>query len=174
MKSIKVEPETDRIVADLSHFLGRLKKDVLRDAVLMFADLHGHAVERGITQSTERAAAASGSAEGAVLLASVGGDLSTLPLRDRVTVQRSQLLALIERCGAANPRLIGELAAGRPSDVVELLIESDLYGPSWHQFEAMHLAQRLLDAPVEFTDATGLALFAPERLARLEGEAVPL
>jgi hypothetical protein len=173
MKTVKVDPATDQMIADLAHFLGQLKKDVIRDAVRIFAELHAPAVEREIARSNDRIAAASGSVEGARLGAAVG-DIASLPLRDRVTVHRLELIELLERHGGRSPRLVGELAMGGEAETLELLVESDPYRFDWNPSEATHTTQLLLDAVVVLHDATRLRLFAPDRLARLELEAAPL
>jgi hypothetical protein len=173
-----VHPATDRLVADLAHFLRRTKKDVVRDAVLAFSELHENSIANGAAQSSDRAAAASGSVERERLLAASGGDVGALSLRDRLTVHRLELITLLERYGGRNPRVVGELAVGadREADAktIELLIESDPYRFDWNPSEATHTAQQLLDAVVVFHDAARLRLFAPARLARLEREAVDL
>jgi hypothetical protein len=172
--TIKVHQATDRMVADLAHFLGRTKKDVVRDAVLAFAELHGNSITLGVAHSSDRAAAASGSVERERLLAASGGDVGSLPLRDRLAVHRLELIALLERNGGRNPRVVGELAAGADAETLELLIESDPYRFDWNPSEATHTTQQLLDAVVVFHDAARLRLFAPERLARLERESIAL
>jgi hypothetical protein len=172
--TIKVHPMTDRMVADLAHFLRRTKKDVVRDAVLAFAELHGNSIATGAAHVSDRAAAASGAVERERLLAASGGDIGTLSLRDRLTVHRHELIALLARYGGRNPRVVGELAAGADTETLELLIESDPYRFDWNPSEATHSAQQLLDAVVVFHDAARLRLFAPVRLARLEREAVDL
>ena len=58
--TVKVADDVGRIVADLAHAMGRTKKQVLREAVLMFADLHAKTVARGLEESSRRASAASG------------------------------------------------------------------------------------------------------------------
>lgn len=173
-KCIKVHPATDRMVADLAHFLRRTKKDVVRDAVRAFAELHGNSIATGMVLSSDRAAAASGSVERERLLAASGGDVGSLSLRDRLTVHRLELISLLERYGGRNPRMVGELAAGDDAETLELLIESDPYRFDWNPSEATQTTQRLLDAVVIFHDAARLRLFAPARLARLEREAVAL
>lgn len=172
--TITVHPATERVVADLAHFLGRTKKDVVRDAVLAFAELHENSIAAGAAHSSDRAAAASGSVARERLLAASGGDVGTLPLRDRLAVHRLELIALLERYGGRNPRVVGELATGADAESLELLIESDPYRFDWKPSEATHTTQQLLDAVVVFHDAARLRLFAPERLARLERESIAL
>jgi hypothetical protein len=172
--TVKVHPTTDRMVADLAHFLGRTKKDVVRDAVLAFAELQGNSIANGAAHASDRVAAASGSVERERLLATSGGDVGALSLRERLTVHRLELIGLLTRYGGRNPRVVGELAAGTDAETLELLIESDRYRFDWNPSEATHGAQQLLDAVVVFHDAARLALFAPARLARLEREAVDL
>jgi hypothetical protein len=174
MKTVKVDPPTDQMIADLAHFLGRQKKEVLRDAVRVFTELHGPVVEREIARSNDRVTAAAGSVESARLEAAAGGDVASLPLRDRVTVHRLELIALLERYGGRTPRLVGELAMGDDAETLELLVESDPYRFDWNPSEATHTTQRLLDAVVVLHDAARLRLFAPDRLARLEAEAALL
>jgi uncharacterized protein len=174
VNAVKIDQETGRMVADLAHFLGRTKKDVVRDAVLAFAELHGNSITIGVAHSSDRVATASGSVERERLLAAAGGDDSLLPLRDRVKVHRLELIALLDRYGGRNPRIVGELATGADAETVELLVESDPYQFDWNPSEATHTTQRLLDAVVVLHDSTRLKLFAPDRLVRLEEEAVPL
>ncbi|WP_173921412.1 hypothetical protein [Agromyces sp. Marseille-P2726] len=173
-RTVKIHTETDRMAADLAHVLRRTKKDVVRDAVRTFIDLHEHDIRRGAAASAERAAAASGSTEGARLLAAAGGDLMSLPLRDRLTVVRSDLLALLARHGGRSPRIIGDRWRDDDADLLELLVETDLTADDWHVLDAIHDAQRLLGVTVQFHDVTALGLVAPDRLERLEREAVPL
>ena len=173
-QTVKIQAETGRLIADLAHFLGRTKKDVVRDAVRAFVDLHEHAILRGAAASTERAASAAGSTEGARLLAAAGGDLMSLPLRDRLTVLRSDLIAMLARHGGRKPCIIGDRWRDDDADLLELLVETDLTANDWHVLDAIHDVQRLLGATVQFHDVTALRLVAPDRLERLEREAVPL
>lgn len=173
-RTVKIDSSTGRMVADLAHFLGRTKKAVLRDAVLAFTEVHEHTIAKGAADSTERAAATSGSLEGARLLAAAAGDVASLPLRDRITVLRRQLLEVLRRHDARNPRIVGDLARGVDTDILELLVERDLISDRWNLLECIHETQRLLDATVHLHDATALGLIASDRLERLEGEAVPL
>lgn len=172
--TVKIDPATDRMVADLAHFLGRTKKTEVRDAVSAFAELHGHSITSGIAHSSDRIAAASGSVERERLLAEAGGDVRSLSLRDRVKVQRVELVALLERHGGRNPRIVGELAGGGDAESLELLVESDPYAFDFNPAEATITSQQLLGAPVTLYDATRLRLFSPDRLDVLEREAIPL
>jgi predicted transcriptional regulator len=86
--TVRVDPATGRMVADLSHFLGRTKKAVVRDAVRAFAEMHEQSVRRGISHSSDRAAAATGAVDRERLLAEAGGDVMSLGLPSRVTVLR--------------------------------------------------------------------------------------
>ncbi len=171
--SVRVDPETGRQVADLAHFLGRTRKAIVRDAINAFAELHHRTISTGIEHSRHRAESVSGSAERERLLAAAGGDPMSLALRDRVTVRRDELIAALARCGAHAPRLVGRIARGEPTEVVDLLVESDLISGMDHA-GAIHEAQRLLGATVTMLDVTGLRLFSAERLNALEREAIPL
>lgn len=173
-QSVKIDPSTGLMIADLAHFLRRTKKAVLRDAVLAFTELHENTITHGAADSTERAAGTSGSVEGTRLLAAAAGDVRSLPLRDRVTVLRRQLLELLRQYDARNPRIVGDLARGEDSDMLELLVERDLISARWNLLECIHETQRLLDATVHLHDATALGLIASDQLERLEREAVPL
>ncbi|WP_136707345.1 hypothetical protein [Agromyces sp. H66] len=173
-RSVKIDPSTGRLIADLAHFLGRTKKSVLHDAVLAFTEVHENTITRGAAESTERAAGTSGSLEGARLLAAAAGDVMTLPLRDRVTVLRRRLLEVLRRHDARNPRMVGDLAKGIDTDILELLVERDLFSDRWNLLECIHEAQLLLGATVHLHDSTALGLIASDRLERLEREAVPL
>jgi len=139
-----------------------------------FAELHGKSIAIGAARSSDRAAAAAGSVERERLLSASGGDVGALPLRDRVTVHRLELIALLERSGGRNPRVVGELATTDSAETLELLIESGRDRFDWDPSEAAHTTQQLLDAVVVLHDATRLRLFSPERLARLEQESVAL
>lgn len=172
--SVRIDTATDRMVADIAHFLGRTKKSVLRDAVLAFTEIHENTIAQGAAHSTERAAATSGSVEGARLLAAAAGDVMSLPLRDRLTVLRHPLLEILRRYDARNPRIVGDLARGDHSDILELLVERDLISARWDLLECIHETQRLLDVTVHLHDATALAIIASDQLDRLEGEAVAL
>lgn len=172
--SVRIDTATSRMVADLAHFLGCTKKTVLRDAMLAFTELHEHTVVRGAAQSTERATATSGSLEGSRLLAAAGGDVMSLPLSDRITVLRRQLLEVLRRYDARNPRIVGDLARGVDTDMLELLVERDLISATWNILDCIHETQQLLGAAVHVHDATALALLASDRLDRLEQEAVPI
>jgi hypothetical protein len=173
-QTVKIQAETGRMITDLAHFLGRTKKDVVRDAVRAFVDLHEHTILRGAAASTERAAAASGSTEGARLLAAAGGDLMSLPLRDRLIVLRADLIALLADHGGRQPRIVGDRWRDDDADLLELLIETDLTANDRHVLEAIHDVQQLVGATVQFHDVTALRLVAHDRLERLENEAIPL
>lgn len=172
--TVRVDSEVGRIVGDLAHALGRTRKQVLREAILVFADLQAKAVARGREASERRGSWAAGSLEGARTLAEVGGDVLALELRERVLLLRREIVAVVERCGASEVRLIGELAEGDDSEIVRLLVTSDLTGPPWRHLDATAELGRLLGAPVEFTDETGLRLFARDRLSAHEQTAIPL
>ena len=172
--TVRVDSEVGRIVGDLAHALGRTRKQVLREAILVFADLQAKAVARGREASERRGSWAAGSLEGARTLAEVGGDVLALELRERVLLLRREIVAVVERCGASEVRLIGELAEGDDSEIVRLLVTSDLTGPPWRHLDATAELGRWLRAPVEFTDETGLRLFARDRLRSLEQTAIPL
>ena len=171
--TVRVDPETGRMVADLSHFLGRTKKAVVRDAVRAFAELHEHTVRGGIARSSSRATAATGAVDRERLLAEAGGDLMSLPLAKRVTVLREDLIRILDGHGTHNVRLVGRLAKGEAAEAADLLVESDLID-GMDYASATHEAQRLLRTTVNLHDATRLRLFTPERLAELEREAVSL
>ena len=171
--TVRVDPETGRMVADLSHFLGRTKKAVVRDAVRALAELHEPAIRSGIAHSSDRAAAVAGAADRERLLAAVGGDLMSLMLPQRVKVLREDLIRVLDAHGARNVRLVGLLARGEAAEAADLLVESDLID-GMDYASATHEAQRLLRTTVNLHDATRLRLFTPERLAELEREAVSL
>lgn len=173
-RSVKIDASTGLMVADLAHFLGRTKKAVLREAVLAFTEVHERTIAHGAAVSTDRAAETSGSLEGARLLAAAAGDVGSLPLRDRITVLRRPLLDVLRRYDAQNPRIVGDLARGVDTDILELLVERDLVSARWNLLECIHETQQLLDATVHLHDATALQLLASDRLERLEREAVPL
>ena len=172
--TVRVDGEVGMLIVDLAHALGRTKKRVLREAVLAFADLHAQTLANGVEASTRRSSAASGALADSRRLAEVGGDVLALDLRERVMMLRREVVAVVERFGASEVRLVGELAEGRESLIVELLVTSDLVGPVWRHLDATVELQRMLDAPVEFTDATGLRLFGRDRLGALERSAIPL
>ena len=171
--TVRVDPETGRMVADLSHFLGRTKKAVVRDAVRAFAELHELGIRSGIADSSGRAAAAIGAGDRERLLAAVGGDPLALMLPQRLKVLREDLIRILDGHGARNVRLVGRQAKGEAAEAADLLVESDLID-GMDYASATHQAQRLLHTTVNLHDATRLRLFTPERLAELEREAVSL
>ena len=97
----------------------------------------------------------------------------SLMLPQRVKVLREDLIRVLDAHGARNVRLVGRLARGEAAEAADLLVESDLID-GMDYASATHEAQRLLRTTVNLHDATRLRLFAPERLAELEREAVPL
>ena len=171
--TVRVDPETGRLVTDLSHFLGRTKKAVVRDAVRAFAELHERTVRGGIAHSTNRVAGATGAIDRERLIAEAGGDVMSLTLPRRVQVLRDDLIRILDAHGARNVRLVGRLAKGEAAEAADLLVESDLID-GMDYASATHEAQRLLRTTVNLHDATRLRLFAPERLAELEHEAMPV
>jgi predicted transcriptional regulator/predicted nucleotidyltransferase len=171
--TVRVDPETGRLVADLSHFLGRTKKGVVRDAVRAFAELHERTVRGGMAQSTDRVTAATGAVDRERLLAEAGGNLMALTLPQRVKVVRTDLIRILDGHGARNVRLVGRLARGEAAEAADLLVESDLID-GMDYASATHDTQRLLRTTVNLHDATRLRLFAPARLAEFEREAVPV
>jgi hypothetical protein len=48
---IKVSPQTDRIIADASHFLGRTKKDLVDVAVREYVENHRSEINQSIRES---------------------------------------------------------------------------------------------------------------------------
>ena len=51
---IKIDAETDQIVSDAAHFLGRTKKDVVSDAVREYVEAHRDEIHEGIREAMGR------------------------------------------------------------------------------------------------------------------------
>lgn len=204
-RSIRIDDETARQVAELAHLMETTKKAVLADAVAAYARARLPALADGRVKY---------------------GDLSP---RERLALRRDELLRLFERQGSTNVRVLddptpdvlahdgpgpddpthdgltavggpgdgltavdspgdGLTAVGGPGDdrsepfgealpyggAIVLLAETDLMlgGEAAPMLE--DVARRLLGVPVEVISATGLALFAPERLERLVRMSTPL
>jgi predicted transcriptional regulator len=56
--AVKVDAETHRLIGDLAHVLGRTRKDVLRNAVHVFASLSEASLDAGLDGAAERLALA--------------------------------------------------------------------------------------------------------------------
>ncbi|WIB77991.1 helix-turn-helix domain-containing protein [Curtobacterium sp. MCPF17_002] len=81
-----------------------------------------------------------------------------LPLRERVTAAREELLAIVHRLGGRNPRLFGSVARGEdgPSSDVDLMVDLD---PGLGIFALMRIqdeAEQLLGVRVDVADAAGM------------------
>jgi len=148
-RSIKADPATGRLVSDLAYLLGSTKKQVLAEAVAAYAATR----------------------------MPVGRDrlpYADLPVRQRLTLRRDELLRMFARHGASDVRLIGPFAKGEDVDLVEILAETDIMMGGDAAPMLADLAREVLLTPVEVTSATALAFSSPERLERLRAESVPL
>lgn len=183
-KSIKVDAATDRLVSEMAHFLGATKKSILREAVADFAAARGRGASlvtdsRGETGGTR----SSGETDHAGELRRAGGGSASpvaherfdqLPLGERLTLRRSELLRAFGEHGASNVRIMGPLAIGQDADEFELLAETDPVNGSDSAFELEIIAGRLLGAPTTVLSSTALRLFNPAGLRRAIEESRPL
>jgi predicted transcriptional regulator len=51
---VKISPETDRLLTDASHFLGRSKKDIVDEAVRDYVEAHRADLNAGVRDSLAR------------------------------------------------------------------------------------------------------------------------
>lgn len=51
---VKISPETDRLLTDASHFLGRSKKDIVDQAVRDYVETHRDEINSGVRESLTR------------------------------------------------------------------------------------------------------------------------
>ncbi|KQZ09333.1 hypothetical protein ASD23_13795 [Agromyces sp. Root1464] len=182
-KSIKVDVATDRLVSEMAYFLRATKKSVLREAVADFAAARGRgtslvADSRGETGGAPRAGDVDHEGEPR----RAGGSASPvaherfdqLPLGERLTLRRSELLRAFGEHGASNVRIMGPLAIGQEADEFELLAETDPVRGGESTFELEIIAGRLLGAPTTVLSSTALRLFNPAGLRRAVEESRPL
>lgn len=151
---IKIDPETDRLVADAAHFLGRTKKSIVEAAVREYVEAHRAELDGGMRASAARIAPRR----------PVGA------LEARLAERRRQLVSELVALGASNVRVFGSVARGEsgPDSDVDLLVDlSDDVG--LFAVEAMRgAAERLLEAPVDVVPSSGLK---PAIAARVLAEA---
>lgn len=145
---IKIDPATDRLVADAAHVLGRTKKDIVTAAVREFIDTHRAELTAGVTETAERLSTG----------AAAETHARVRPLRARLNTNREELLAALEELGASNVRVFGSVARGdeSPTSDIDLLVDlTDDVG----MFELGRMrstAERILDAPVDIVPASSL------------------
>jgi predicted transcriptional regulator len=161
-KTIKIDEPTERLVAELAYFLRSTKKSIVREAVADFAAARG----RGDANSARDA--------GASARAAGHERFDQLPLIERLTLRRSELIRAFAEHGATNIRVLGPMAVGEDADEFELLAETDLLRGSWSAPELQMIAARLLGAPTTVVSSTNLRLFSPDRLRRALEESRPL
>lgn len=168
-KTIKIDEQTERLVAELAYFLRSTKKSIVREAVADFAAARGRGRGRGDPSSARDAGDAGGSPR-----AADHDRFDQLPLIERLTLRRSELIRAFAEHGATNIRVLGPLAVGQEADEFELLAETDLLRGSGSAPELQMIATRLLGAPTTVVSSTGLRLFSPDRLRRALAESRPL
>ncbi|GAA2035842.1 hypothetical protein GCM10009819_20460 [Agromyces tropicus] len=145
---IKIDPATDRLVADAAHVLGRTKKDIVAAAVREFVEVHQAELRAGVTATADRLANPRASAPRAGLG----------PLRTRLNARREELVAALEELGASNIRVFGSVARGdesATSDIdllVDLADDVGMFGLGTMR----STAERILDAPVDIVPASSL------------------
>jgi hypothetical protein len=155
-KPIKVDSETDRLVTDLAYLLAKTKKAVVAEAVAAYAATRMPPRDSGRRPYLD------------------------LPVRQRITLRRDDLLRVFERHGASDVRLIGAAAradGGSEDDdleLVEILAETDILMGGGAAPMLAELAREILGTRVEVISATGLAFSNPAGLALLRAESVPL
>ena len=171
-KPIKVDAETDRLVSELAYFLGSTKKAVVREAVADFAAARG----RGRSADSDRRHVAddTGATGDARAVLPLHQRFDQLPLIERLSLRRSELIRAFADHGASNIRVLGPLAFGRHADEFELLAETDPIRGGEAAAELQMIAARLLCAPSTVVSSTALRLFNPDRLRRALEESRPL
>ena len=174
-KPIKVDAETDRLVSELAYFLGSTKKAIVREAVADFAAARG----RGRSADSDRRhvaddTGATGDAREARAVLPLHQRFDQLPLIERLSLRRSELIRAFADHGASNIRVLGPLAFGRHADEFELLAETDPIRGGEAAAELQMIAARLLCAPSTVVSSTALRLFNPDRLRRALEESRPL
>ena len=152
-RSIRIDEDAYRTLAELAYLLGWTKKAVIDAAVADF--------ERA------RRPPSNGS-----------GRFEDLAVRERILLRRTDLMRAFEKESASNVRILDPVAEEIDGTVIDepvvLLAETDLMlgGEAAPRLE--DLARRVLGAPVEVISATALSLFNPERLERLVKASTPL
>lgn len=182
LTTVKVDPETHRLIGDLAHLLGRTRKDIVRDAVNAFAVWREAVLDRGAEASSERlalanarhtgrlasgdlAASASERAERSRTGAPVVSDAMFLRLtiHERVEIRRSELEHAFAELGARNPRLADPRDHGREPGSIVILV--DLDDPSRFPFgELVTVALEIL-SEIVYVAATNAP--SPSLLARV-------
>ncbi|HET8780322.1 MAG TPA: hypothetical protein VFM66_09630 [Agromyces sp.] len=142
-KPIKVDEQTDRIVADLAHFMRTTKKSVVRDAVAEYAE-----ARRGLL------APATGGVSG----------LDELAPLQRLALRRKELIREFARRQGTDIRVFQ--AADGEDDEITLLVETDPIDGSAAAPRLAEIAQRLLDVHVTVISSTALRLMRPEQHRR--------
>jgi hypothetical protein len=177
-KPIKVDAETDRLVSELAYFLGSTKKAVVREAVADFAAARGRARSadsdrRHVADDTSVTGDARDARDARAVLP-LHQRFDQLPLIERLSLRRSELIRAFADHGASNIRVLGPLAFGRHADEFELLAETDPIRGGEAAAELQMIAARLLCAPSTVVSSTALRLFNPDRLRRALEESRPL
>ncbi|GGI45850.1 nucleotidyltransferase family protein [Agromyces flavus] len=141
---IKIDPATDRLVADAAHILGRTKKDIVSAAVREFIDAHHAELEVGVAATARRLATAPGA--------------GVRPLRSRLNANREELLTELGRLGASNVRVFGSVARGDESATsdIDLLVDLTEDVGMFGLGSMRSAAERILDAPVDIVPASSL------------------
>ncbi|HEX6954157.1 MAG TPA: hypothetical protein VF156_04685 [Agromyces sp.] len=142
--TIKVDPETHRLIGDLSHLSGRTRKEVVRDAVNAFVVWREAVLDEGAAASSDRLALANARHAGRL----AAGDLTTsaaeradrsrigatrisdaaflrLSVHERLEVRRTELERAFGELGARNPRLVDPRAYGRAPSATVILVDLD-------------------------------------------------
>lgn len=164
--TIKVDPETHRLIGDLAHLLGRTRKEIVRDAVNAFAAWREAALDHGAEASSDRLALANARHTGRL----ASGDLTTssaeraerspigaariseaafrrLSAHERLEVRRPELERVFAELGARNPRLVDPREHDR--DPASTVILVDLDDPE--RFPMFELITAALEVIAELT-----------------------
>ncbi|MEF3405579.1 hypothetical protein [Agromyces sp. CCNWLW203] len=179
-KPIKVDAATDRLVSELAYFLGTTKKSIVRDAVADFAEARGRGNSAVADGTGNAGTAGDGGGTGAARRADGSAPavaherFDQLPLGERLTLRRGELLRAFGDHGASNVRVMGPLAIGMEADEFELLAETDPARGSDSAEELEVIAGQLLGAPTTVLSSTALRLFNPAGLRRALDESRPL
>lgn len=139
-RSIKVDEETDRTVAELAFFLRTTKKTVVRTAVAEYAEARSAYLGDQPPSESDRT-------------------LVALPPLERLGVRRNELIREFARQRATEVRLLDPSANDRHDATLILLADTDPVDGSAAHLPLQRIASRLLATPVEVISMTMLRLF---------------
>jgi predicted transcriptional regulator len=162
LSTVKVDPDTLRVIGDLAHVLGRTRKDVVRDAVHAFAALRQRSSESGLDATAVRLATAGehhrrGTADPPAERAASAGETGRLEIArmseavfealspsERLEARRSELERSYAALGARDPRFVDPRPHGYLREHLVLGVDLDEAAP-FREIELTMAARLLLD-----------------------------